>query len=60
LAITYGRPETEKDLLSQSPNSISKFEDIEPVHQKLKEKLSEDKNHHFFVYFLLLFDPFSL
>ena len=47
LAIIYGSPETEKDLLSQSPNSISKFEDIEPVHQKLKAKLSEDKKEFF-------------
>ena len=47
LAIIYGSPETEKDLLSQSPNSISKFEDIEPVHQKLKEKLSKDKKEFF-------------
>ena len=47
MAIIYGRPETEKDLLNQSPNSINKFEDIEPVHQKLKEKLSEDKKEFF-------------
>lgn len=47
MAIIYGRPETEKDLLSQSPNSIKNFEDIEPVHQKLKAKLSEDKKEFF-------------
>ena len=43
MAIIYGRAETEKDLLSNFPNSINKFEDIDTAHQELKDHLNNAK-----------------
>jgi len=47
MAIIYGRAEAEKDLLSISPNSVKKVEDLETVHQELKDKLSNNKKKFF-------------
>lgn len=43
MAIIYGRAETEKDLLSNFPKSINKFEDIDTAHQELKDHLNNEK-----------------
>ena len=43
MAIIYGRAETEKDLLSNFPKSINKFEDIDTAHQGLKDHLNNEK-----------------
>ncbi len=40
MAIIYGRAETEKDLLNLAPDTVKKVEDIETIHQELKNKLS--------------------
>jgi len=47
MAIIYGRAETEKDLLDLAPDSITKVEDIETVHQELKDQLANDKKDFF-------------
>ena len=43
MAIIYGRPDSEIELLNRSPDSIKKVEDVETVHKKLKDELAEDK-----------------
>ena len=43
MAIIYGRAETEKDLLDISPNIVKKVEDIEIMHQELKNKKKAKK-----------------
>jgi len=43
MAIIYGRPDSEIEILNQSPASVKKVEDIEIVHQKLKDELAENK-----------------
>ena len=43
MAIIYGRAEAEKDLLSISPDSVKKVEDLETIHQELKDHLSNNK-----------------
>ena len=43
MAIIYGRPDSEIEILNQSPASVKKVEDIETVHQKLKDQLAEEK-----------------
>ncbi len=43
MAIIYGRAQTEKDLLRISPDSVKKVEDLETIHQELKDKLSNNK-----------------
>jgi len=43
MAIIYGRAEAEKDLLSISPDSVKNVEDLETIHQELKDKLSNNK-----------------
>ena len=45
MAIIYGRAESEKELLNLYPKSVKKFDDIETVHQELKDQLTEKKNH---------------
>ena len=47
MAIIYGRPEAERDLLSIAPKSVQKIEDVETIHQELKEKLSKTKKDFF-------------
>jgi len=47
MAIIYGRAESEKDLLRISPNSVKKIEDLETIHQELKDKLSNNKKNFF-------------
>jgi len=39
MAVIYGRPDSEKQLLSKYPNRVQKIEDIERVHQEMKEEL---------------------
>jgi len=43
MAIIYGHPDSEIEILSQSPSSVKKVEDIETVHHKLKDELAENK-----------------
>ena len=47
MAIIYGRAQTEKDLLDITPNIVKKVEDIETIHQQLKNKLGEEKKDFF-------------
>jgi len=47
VAIIYGRAAAEKDLLSIAPESVQKIEDVETVHQELKEKLIITKKDFF-------------
>jgi len=47
MAIIYGRPDSEIEILSRSPASIKKVEDIETVHKKLKDGLAEEKKDFF-------------
>ena len=39
VAIIYGRAESEKELLKKYPKRVQKIEDIERVHQEMKEEL---------------------
>ena len=39
MVIIYGRAESEKELLKKYPNRVQKIEDIERVHQEMKEEL---------------------
>jgi len=43
MAIIYGHPDSEIEILNQSPASVKKVGDIETVRQKLKDQLAEDK-----------------
>ena len=47
MAIIYGRAETEKDLLNLAPDTVKKVEDIETIHQELKNKLRQEKKDFF-------------
>jgi len=47
MAMIYGRAESEKELLNLYPKSVKKFDDIETVHQELKDQLTEKKNQFF-------------
>src|SRR3989337_2782777 len=47
MAIIYGRAQTEKDLLDIAPAIVKKVEDIEIIHQELKNKLGEEKKDFF-------------
>lgn len=47
MAIIYGRVAAELDLLSIAPESVKKIEDVETIHQELKEKLSKTKKEFF-------------
>ena len=47
MAIIYGRAAAEKDLLSIAPESVQKIEDVETIHQELKEKLIITKKDFF-------------
>ena len=40
MAIVYGKPDSEKQLLDLYPKQVKKFEDIETIHQKLKDELN--------------------
>lgn len=39
MAIIYGRAESEKELLSKYPKRVQKIEDIDRVHQEMKDEL---------------------
>ncbi len=41
MALIYGRPDSEKQLLDLYPKQVRKYEDIGHVHQKLKNELNE-------------------
>jgi len=43
MAIIYGRPDSEIEILKQSPASVKKVEDIETIRRKLKDELAENK-----------------
>jgi len=43
MAIIYGRPDSEIEILRRSPRTVEKFEDISIEHQKLKDGLAEEK-----------------
>ena len=44
VAIIYGRADSEKQLLSKYPGRVMKIEDIDKVHQEMKNELKvEDK-----------------
>ena len=47
MAIIYGRAAAEIDLLSIAPKTVQKIEDVETIHQELKEKLSKTKQDFF-------------
>ena len=44
MAILYGRADSEKQLLSKYPSRVKEIEDIDKVHQEMKNELkAEDK-----------------
>jgi len=47
VAIIYGRPDSELEILSESPSYIEKFEDIDIEHTKLKDNLDKEKKVFF-------------
>jgi len=47
VARIYGRPDSELDIVSDAPDSVEKFEDIDIEHRKLKDELSQDKKKFF-------------
>jgi len=47
MAIIYGRPDSELEILSEAPGHIEKFEDIDKEHRKLKDKLANEKKIFF-------------
>jgi len=47
MAIIYGRPDSEIEILRRSPWTVEKFEDIAIEHQKLKDGLAEEKKDFF-------------
>jgi len=47
MAIIYGKPDSEIELLNRSPDSVKKIEDVEIIHRKLKNQLAEEKKDFF-------------
>jgi len=47
MALIYGSPAAESDLLNQAPESVEKIEDVEIIHDQLKEKLEKTKKEFF-------------
>ena len=47
MAIIYGRPDSELEILSEAPRHIEKFEDIDKEHKKLTDKLAKEKKVFF-------------
>lgn len=47
MAIIYGRPDSVLDIVSEAPDPIEKFEDIDRTHRKLKDGLTQDKKKFF-------------
>jgi len=47
MAIIYGRPDSELEILSEAPSHIEKFEDIDIEHRKLKDGLTKEKKVFF-------------
>jgi len=47
VAIIYGRPDSELDIVSDAPDTVEKFEDIDIEHRKLKDELAQEKKVFF-------------
>jgi len=47
VAIIYGRADSEKQLLSKYPNRVKKIEDIDKVHQEMKNELKVEEKGFF-------------
>ena len=47
MALIYGRAESEKELLDLYPKKVKKIEDIDRVHQELKDELKGDHKGFF-------------
>jgi len=47
VAIIHGRPDSELEILSQTPYRVDKFEDIDKEHKKLQDDLSKKKKIFF-------------
>jgi len=47
MAIIYGRAAAEVDLLTRSPDSVKKVEDVEILHRELREKLTKTRTDFF-------------
>jgi len=47
VAIIYGRPDSELEILNETPRHVEKFEDIDKEHKKLKDELSKEKKSFF-------------
>lgn len=47
MAIVYGRPDSEIEILRRSPRTVEKFDDIATKRQKLKDELAEKKEDFF-------------
>lgn len=47
MAIIYGRPDSEIEILRRSPRTVEKFEDIDTEHRKLKDGLAEERDNFF-------------
>jgi len=43
VARIYGRPDSELEIVSDAPDHVEKFEDIDKEHQKLKDGLAQEK-----------------
>jgi len=47
MAIIYGRPDSELEIINEAPCTVEKFEDIDKEHRKLKDELSQEKKVFF-------------
>ena len=47
MAIIYGRPDSELEIINEAPRTVEKFEDIDKEHRKLKDELSQEKKVFF-------------
>jgi len=47
VAIIYGRPDSELEILNEAPSYIEKFEDVDEEHKKLKGNLAKEKKVFF-------------
>ena len=43
MAIIYGHPDSELEILKEAPDTVEKFEDIDKEHRKLKDELAQKK-----------------
>ena len=47
MAIIYGRPDSELEIINEAPRTVEKFEDIDKEHRKLKDELAQEKKVFF-------------